>query len=594
MSDMIINDSVPVDKKWGELIKYNIFIMKLVEFVISLVITVLPLIMKARPQGHMYCIATGPTLVISFLFIILYIRRRVPLFMEKMYLFFQILFCFGAFIQCFLLNLVVALLLNIIPHVVDPVDPLHCLVSAPTLMLSLYLMLLYVVDQVLYEAEFYYVILQIILTVGALISVFLVGKTAGAIYGLFYIDLIIALAMDLYYQIKERDFTEHVEIVQRNVIDEAKNPAVIWWNSGYRLFDEVLECPGGIRCDVYGVGHKLPPNNHGAYIFYASRLEFNDLPLPRYPEKVIWALSHEESPRNVVELLHERGLNLFNFSSTFSRYSDVPFPLQYMETLTSITSEQFYVPTWKKNEISKNISPVLFMSSNCYTFTDREKYVKELMKYIPVDSYGTCINNKQWPKDFPEDHLNNLDHTAISNFIARYKFMIAIENGVCEDYITEKFWRPIRLGVVPIYFGSPSVKDWYPNNKSAILVQDYESPKHLSDHLYELIRNDNLYEEYLEHKTKGVITNKKLIEEINLRPYQIDVLATSIEFECFVCKKLHENILTPKVNIVSKKHYNCSKAISALTLEPVESELPFWEFSRLKAEKLYERVKSGN
>lgn len=53
----------------------------------------------------MYCIATGPTVVISLLFIVLYIRRKVPLFMEKMYLFFQILFTFGAFIQCFLLNL---------------------------------------------------------------------------------------------------------------------------------------------------------------------------------------------------------------------------------------------------------------------------------------------------------------------------------------------------------------------------------------------------------------------------------------------------------------------------------------------------------
>ncbi|KAJ2946237.1 hypothetical protein O0L34_g5173 [Tuta absoluta] len=134
MSDMIINDSVPVDKKWSELIKYNIFIMKLVEFV-------------------------------------------------------------------------VALLLNIIPHVVDPVDKMHCMVSAPTLMLSLYLMLLYVVDQVLYEAEFYYVIIQLIMSVGALLNVFWVGKTAGAIYGLFYLDLIIALSMDLYYQIKERGVT---------------------------------------------------------------------------------------------------------------------------------------------------------------------------------------------------------------------------------------------------------------------------------------------------------------------------------------------------------------------------------------------------
>ena len=72
---------------------------------ISLVITILPMAIP-KPQGHMYCISTGPTLVISFLFIILYLRKKVPLFMEKMYLFFQILFTFGAFIQCFLLNLV--------------------------------------------------------------------------------------------------------------------------------------------------------------------------------------------------------------------------------------------------------------------------------------------------------------------------------------------------------------------------------------------------------------------------------------------------------------------------------------------------------
>lgn len=43
-------------------------------------------------------------------------------------------------------------------------------------------------------------------------------------------------------------------------------------------------------------------------------------------------------------------------------------------------------------------------------------------------------------------------------FLGRYKFMIAIENGVCEDYITEKFWRPLILGVIPIYFGSPSIR----------------------------------------------------------------------------------------------------------------------------------------
>lgn len=43
-------------------------------------------------------------------------------------------------------------------------------------------------------------------------------------------------------------------------------------------------------------------------------------------------------------------------------------------------------------------------------------------------------------------------------FIAQYKFIIAIENSICDDYITEKLWRPLIAGSIPIYLGSPSVK----------------------------------------------------------------------------------------------------------------------------------------
>lgn len=97
-----------------------------------------------------------------------------------------------------------ALLLNIIPHVVEPVDCMHCVVAGPTLMLSLYIMLLYIVDQVQTEVELYYVIIELSLSVVALICVFMSGKATGAIYGLFYLDLIIAFGIDLYYQKKER------------------------------------------------------------------------------------------------------------------------------------------------------------------------------------------------------------------------------------------------------------------------------------------------------------------------------------------------------------------------------------------------------
>lgn len=100
-----------------------------------------------------------------------------------------------------------ALLLNIIPHIVEPLDIWQCLVAGPTLMMSTYIMILYVVDQVQYEAEFYFLIIELILTIIAFVNLFIIGKIVGAIYGLFYIDLIIAFCLDGYHMHKERGFT---------------------------------------------------------------------------------------------------------------------------------------------------------------------------------------------------------------------------------------------------------------------------------------------------------------------------------------------------------------------------------------------------
>lgn len=63
-----------------------------------------------------------------------------------------------------------------------------------------------------------------------------------------------------------------------------------------------------------------------------------------------------------------------------------------------------------------------------------------------------------FPFSLQKDYLNNLYSDALLRFLSRYKFMIAIENGICNDYITEKYWRPLIMGVIPIYFGSPSIR----------------------------------------------------------------------------------------------------------------------------------------
>ena len=51
-----------------------------------------------------------------------------------------------------------------------------------------------------------------------------------------------------------------------------------------------------------------------------------------------------------------------------------------------------------------------------------------------------------------------MDDAGFFRWAARYKFTLAMENYVCDDYVTEKLWRPLRLGSVPIVFGAPNIK----------------------------------------------------------------------------------------------------------------------------------------
>lgn len=56
------------------------------------------------------------------------------------------------------------------------------------------------------------------------------------------------------------------------------------------------------------------------------------------------------------------------------------------------------------------------------------------------------------------EYLNTINSYEFNLLISRYKFIIAYENSICDDYITEKFWRAITTGVIPIYFGAPNIE----------------------------------------------------------------------------------------------------------------------------------------
>lgn len=380
------------------------------------------------------------------------------------------------------------------------------------------------------------------------------------------------------------------ENVPRKYLSHLKNPTIIYWTAHIERHQKTMCEP---KCDIYFGNLMLPPHTEGAYLFYASPSTLYDLPLPRNPTKVIWALTYDDSPKSVIELSHEKVLNFFNYSSTFSRHSDVPLPLQSIISLENVTSTRYFVATQIKNLLLSRLAPILYLQSNCDTLTERDKFVKYLISLQRIDSYGRCLKNRALPFGLlghDKQYSSDFEGENFLKFVAKYKFLIAIESGVCDDYITEKFWRAIHVGVVPIYFGSSTIRDWLPNEKSAILIEDFPTPKLLLTYIDNLMQDDNLYEQHLEHKIKGKISNRRLVEELQARPYQTDHKKRHDKFVCFLCEKLYEK--EKGVNVVTRKHFNCPKPVSVLTqrVEPNNSWVGSWEYGKIYTDSLHDVV----
>ena len=50
--------------------------------------------------------------------------------------------------------------------------------------------------------------------------------------------------------------------------------------------------------------------------------------------------------------------------------------------------------------------------------------------------------------------------------IKAYKFTLALENAIAEDYVTEKVYDPLIASSVPVYLGAPNIDDFAPRRPS--------------------------------------------------------------------------------------------------------------------------------
>lgn len=348
--------------------------------------------------------------------------------------------------------------------------------------------------------------------------------------------------------------------VKRHSSLSADIPIIVWWSRAGSLNPHGLSksgpsyarltCPNGASC--YSTIHRSPKimsdiRTRGI-LFYGSDFEPIDLPLPRLKHHE-WAIIHEESPLNNYILTHYPMIRLFNHTATFKRDSDYPLSTQYIPMSDYFLNRKpVSTPTKNEEKKSRGLAPVVYVQSHCDTPSDRDSFVKEFMKYIAVDSYGACLHNKNLPPNLLEPAAT-FEHPDFLDLLSVYKFNLAFENAYCDDYMTEKIMRPLHVGVVPIYKGSPVVQDWMPNNHTVIYVDRFSSPKELADFIKYLDNNDEEYDKYLEFKHERN-ENKFFLEHMSKREWSAGETQSDFfrGFECYLCKQLQDRMDAEKVH----------------------------------------------
>ena len=171
---------------------------------------------------------------------------------------------------------------------------------------------------------------------------------------------------------------------------------------------------------------------------------------------------------------------------------------------------------------------------NCVKW--RADYLKELMKYIHIDQWGTCLKNTQG--DFSKTRGRDFEKTKLG-FLAQnpYKFLISFENIVDADYITEKIYHAYLSRSIPIFYGDKAVFDMVPGNSSLIYANDY-SPKELAELIKRIDSNDTLYRQYF--------TNWDLS-----KMYKFHKQYCSEFFMCSICRKVWEKLYDRKCSITN-------------------------------------------
>lgn len=195
--------------------------------------------------------------------------------------------------------------------------------------------------------------------------------------------------------------------------------------------------------------------------------------------------------------------NLADFRMYYNLDKSFPEPATYFDVKYHLAD--LLSPPKVDFDKKTDDAPITWVVSNCNAYNGRELFMKEFMEKIKIDSYGGCLKNKY---NHPSEHMKgNIE------LFAKYKFVIAIENSNCEDYVTEKLVHAVASGSIPIVAGKdnkPNYDKFLPKN-SYINIYDYNTVDELVAHIKSVASNRVEYEKHMKFRFKHSYSRDQLI-----------------------------------------------------------------------------------
>ena len=232
----------------------------------------------------------------------------------------------------------------------------------------------------------------------------------------------------------------------------------------------------------------------------------------------VWITLQGESPRTHTKLAQPKApifsKDKVNWTMGYSKSADIYLPFGRMRQLPEeVTPHRDYFKIAKSKT-----KDAIWIVSHCDTLSKRELYVEVLKQYISVDILGAC--GEKW------DCGRRLVHDQCFDiYNSTYRYSIAFENTLCQDYITEKFFDNYKYDILQVRRGgNPSRKPINISQEAYINANDFKNAHELGKFLKSLSSDHEKYASMLRKKDEyTVVSYMELFRDAG----------------CEICKRLH-------------------------------------------------------